>query len=330
MFGQRQSGFIFWTVCLFGLLISIGKAACGQGQESGYKGPTFTLTFPDDMSIGKVSILKKDSSIFDFDAVTRTTAAQGKVLAPVGLPLRLEINYEGASHPDKLAHIPFDSFVFLKLEKLPCRDAAIAKIVNQFNNLRRLDMKRLEFTDAGLALLKPLNNLESLRCDFCSIKGPGLASLTRFKKLRYLSVAFGEIDSNQLESLQKLQSVQGLNLRDSKLNDKALMQISKMPSLDNLDIKGNPRITDAGIKYLANLKHLSYLNLTECYKVTPDGIMQLGKLPLRMIEVSGRIEDTPGMTKDELRRLQQAFPKTTIKAISKVTPMYREIMDTLK
>jgi len=333
MIGPRHCGFILWTLSVLVILIGSGSQARAQAGYAGYKGPTRTLVFPDDMSIGKVSVLKMGSGVFEFEGVVmRCTTAQGKVIAPAGQPLMLEVNYAGATHPDKLANIPTDAFVFLKMEKLPLNDAATAKLVNRFTHLRRLDMKRLEFSDAGLALLQPqaLKELESLRCEFCSIKGPGLASLARFKKLHNVSMGFGEIDSNQLDALEKLQNIQYLNLRDSRLIDKALTHIGKISGLQTLDIKGNPRITDAGLKDLTNLRHLSYLNLTECYRVTPDGIMQLKNLPLKEIEVSGRFEGTPGMTKEDLLKLQRVFPKTSFKAINKVTPMYKEIMDTLK
>jgi hypothetical protein len=332
MFGERQSGFVVSRLCLLVFLFCASSAAFAQIGDAGHKGPTRTLSFPDDMSIGKVSLLKKNSSVAEFDASTRSTSAQGKVLAPIGQPLMLEINYAGASHLDKLANIPTDAFVYLKMEKLPLDDAAIAKLSNRFTHLKRLDLKRLEFSDAGLALLQPqsLKDLESLRCEFCSVKGPGLGTLARFKKLRILCAAFGEIEANELGSLEKLQNLQYLNLRDSRLTDTALMHIGKMPNLETLDIKGNPRITDAGLKGLINLRHLSYLNLTECYRVTADGIIQLKNLPLTSVEVSGRFEVTPGMTKEDLYKLQRAFPKTTFKAINKETPMYKEILDTLK
>jgi hypothetical protein len=313
------------SLCL-ALFIQVAYAQLGNG---GYKGPARTLTFPDDMAVGKVSLLAKDTTAYDYHEA-RKTPAQGKVLAPVGQPLLLEISYEAAAHPEKLAHIPTDQFEYLKMEKLPIDDTTAAKLVNRFTRLIRLDVKRQDFGDKALELLQPTQNLKALNCQFCSIEGPGMGSLARFKNLRYLWIAYGATQPNKLASMEKLRNIDYLNMRDSKLNDESLSHIAKMVALTGLDIRANPRITDVGVKYLTNLRHLSYLNLTECYKVTVDGIIQLKALPLKSVEVSGRFGETPGMTKEDLQKLQKAFPKTSFRAVNRETPIYKEMLDTLK
>jgi Leucine-rich repeat (LRR) protein len=50
--------------------------------------------------------------------------------------------------------------------------------------------------------------------------------------------------------------------------------VTQCPNIVTLDISGNPAIGDIGIRYLASLKHLRFLNVSGCIAITSEGLVQ--------------------------------------------------------
>ncbi len=261
------------------------------------------MIFPTEFSVGKLYVLDRSWSTRTDTPTRNAINARGAVEVSRGQPLRLDLSYDAGTHPDKLSSFSKTAIVYLKLRQLPVGDDYISSVVNNFKSLKRLDLERLYITDKGLSLLAPFENLETLSCQFCSIKGPGLGSLTKFKKLKYLWAGFNMTDPSLMSSLTNLQQLRSLNLRAAKLNDPGLVYIGKITRLESLDLKGNPKITDAGLQHLSNLRRLNYLNVDGC-AISIDGIIQLKHLPLTRIELAG-----DRTSPRDLSRLQKAFPK---------------------
>jgi hypothetical protein len=284
------------------LSYSTSSPALGEQRKRASDSATRVLSFPDDFSVGKIYLLfdwwEPGLSAYQ----NRAIRAKGKVLIKGKQQLMLDLAPDPTIKPEQLMNLPAKEFVYLSLEHTPLDDSYI-KVINQFRSMSRLELTRQYITDKGLTTLGPLEDLQSIKCAFCSIRGPGLAALAKFKKLRQLSVNFGSTDPNRLQSLAKLQSVCDLSMRVAKLTDTSLAEIGKMGSLESLDIKNNPRVTNAGIKNLSRLKHLTHLNVFGT-KVTADGLLALKQLPLREVNFSNE-----QISAADVKRLQKDFPR---------------------
>ena len=75
--------------------------------------------------------------------------------------------------------------------------------------------------------------------------------------------------------------------RMASVTDACLLGISKCTKLQNLDLSGCTSITNAGFAYLSSLHHLTFLNLWNCVRLTPDALgalsscVNLAELSLR-------------------------------------------------
>lgn len=128
-------------------------------------------------------------------------------------------------------------------------------------------------TDNGLQHLQSLTNLRSLSLNYCHrITCKGLQHLQQLVYLTDLSLDWcGELGNSSMEALKPLTSLRHLSLSECKLTDRTVGTLQHLSSLSTLDISRNWMITDAGLKPLANLKALAWLDLTCCYELTRQG-----------------------------------------------------------
>ncbi len=92
--------------------------------------------------------------------------------------------------------------VNLDLAKMPVKDKDLV-LINDFENLRRLNLAFTEVTGAGLANLKKLKSLHTLTLSGTRITTKDLSQLQNFPELKTVYTWNTAIASNELEQLQK-------------------------------------------------------------------------------------------------------------------------------
>ncbi len=151
----------------------------------------------------------------------------------------------------------------LTLDGLPIRDADLARL-SGLTSFKTLWLPGEHLTDAGLAHLGSLTNLEELHIDAkghpSAITSKGLAHLAGLRKLKTLDIIGSKVES--LESIRNLTGLGEIRIRDSALEDGGLGVLSGFVELGRLDLDGNPKITDAVLAHLAELKQFRELSLS--------------------------------------------------------------------
>lgn len=98
--------------------------------------------------------------------------------------------------------------------------------------------------------------------------------------------------------------------------------ISKMTQLKELDISTGLRLTDRGLKYMERLKALKYLNLSNCFQVTCEG-MKKSLSALRELEkvvVSVNVKGDVGLALPHVKCISESEPLDQAdKALSRCT-----------
>ncbi|PCJ54865.1 MAG: hypothetical protein COA70_04020 [Planctomycetota bacterium] len=113
------------------------------------------------------------------------------------------------------------------------------------------------------------------------------ANLLEVETLRFSSTPTPE----HLQSLQQLPHLRGLEIWDEgcfrapdyaigRMDDAALIQIAKLTQLETLAIAGwNTFYTDAGLKPLINMPHLTHLKLNMTPLITDLAMFEIAKVP---------------------------------------------------
>ena len=134
--------------------------------------------------------------------------------------------------------------------------------------------------DADLKEVVKLKHLEKLNLGGTKITGNGLKEVTILQKLTYLNLRYLPVTDADLWELAKLKNLTHLVLNDTQVTDEGLKKIVNLGKLIYLELKNDPengyvpQITDAGLKELAKLKHLTELYLYGA-RVTQEGLAQL-------------------------------------------------------
>lgn len=148
----------------------------------------------------------------------------------------------------------------------------------------------LAITDQGLRILSQAQALTTLRIEGAShhVTDEGLSALPQLQRLQHLALQFCE-GKNTIKYISKLSNLRDLELmvgREEITSASSWSLLAQLPHLRSLDISYDAGLTDANLKYLAELTQLRTLKLVTINKnVTEEGISRLkAALPNTYIE----------------------------------------------
>jgi predicted Ser/Thr protein kinase len=252
---------------------------CKISQDGRYK----IFNFPKDYSIGHLSIEKRDDI---------RLPARGEVKVPVDAKLSFVPNSSFLAHPQFLRNFgPYDVSI-IDFREAGITDNNQYKITprvsmtddellycNHLKGLQGLGLKNVNITDVGLEYIKDLP-LKQLNVDGTDVTGKGLKKMRCLKNLIFLRACHLTEGDEILKALAGSTSIQDLAVTGSDVGDDDLKYLTTMPNLTELNIGYNMRITDKGLKYIAQLKKLQVISIDQT-SVTAEPLLKvLKQLPL--------------------------------------------------
>ena len=97
--------------------------------------------------------------------------------------------------------------------------------------------------------------------------------------------------------------------RCSRITDEGLKHLAQIKSLRNLYLAYNPQITDLGIQYISAINGLSWIVLDGCDQLTDASLSFLSEIPsLSRIELSG----CKGITPEAIARFKESSPNCRV------------------
>jgi hypothetical protein len=146
------------------------------------------------------------------------------------------------------------------------------KQVAELRNLERLDLEDTKITAQGLKHLAGLKKLAWLRMQPQQLSDASLRVLREIGLLHALSLAYRSRDSGRPRSAAEVDS---LSLWKAPVTDDGLKELADLKNLTWLDLR-DTRVTDVGLKELARMKKLRHLLLHNTH-VTDVGVAALQK-----------------------------------------------------
>ncbi len=149
--------------------------------------------------------------------------------------------------------------------------------VSQLPEVKSLDLRGAQVTDAGWEQLAGLPTLAFLDVSGSNINDEGLRHLTGATSLRYLNLSQTRISDEGLSHLAGLWLLTQLDVSRTPITDDGLRHLSGMVSLRHVFL-GGTRLTGAGLKHLAPIQGLSFLELSHT-QLTETGLSRLRGVP---------------------------------------------------
>ncbi len=143
-------------------------------------------------------------------------------------------------------------------------------------DLHFLSLDRAPISDTGIGCLRNLHDLLELHLDKTGLTDRGMDFLGEIKSLKNLSVKGTAITDLGVRAISSL-GLRSLFLSNTKVTDEALKSVAGMKQLQRLSLGSCRQIKGEGLKYLADLPTLQYLDLENCY-LNSAGFAALGQL----------------------------------------------------
>jgi hypothetical protein len=298
------------AVLLSSSIFSPALAKSQKQQASPLKTPARykVLECPEKFSIGRLYVLSNldlTAQVIDTATATVRKHAQGRLSIPQKGYTFLLGNYALGENLQPLQKLKGDDLQVLRLSKLTFNQSDLQYLTG-LTGLQRIELDSTDVGDEGLKVLAKLPNLVFISITRTLVTGKTLADLGSMKKLTVLQIGHNALCDGNLKGLTALKSLKSLRLQACQLRDKDLEPIGQLKALESLALHENKSLTDNGIKYLAKMPSLNYLDVCQT-SITASGIKSLKNCPLTAIHV-----EVGQLKKEEIAQLQAIFPKANI------------------
>jgi len=141
-------------------------------------------------------------------------------------------------------------------------DAGIAKLAEfpAAANIYLLELFSPELTDAAMAVVAKFPSLTHLHLHSPKVTGGVLAHLKK-TKITTLNLSRTKLTAADLPQLRDLSELTEFGVGGTSITDVGLKVVGGFGRLKVLNVPDCPNVTDAGIKHLAGLRNLTYLDI---------------------------------------------------------------------
>ncbi len=264
------------------LTVAIGFSQAVAKDLNPHEDGGTTLAFPADKKYGVIYTVPDTITLRQAHPKMQFLAAARGI---VHIPAKARVVFEGnallAEKPELLA-MPPAQIKGLVLKELDLSDTAFENAA-KLTNLEYLSLEGTEVSDESLKIVGGFHHLLFLEISSTQINGSGFEYLKSTPDLYILRASHNKL--KYFDGLSNLAKLHWLDLSFVGLEDAALVPIGKMAKLHDLEVE-HSKITDDGLKYLKNMTELSSIDIRES-KVTGAGLLNLSKVPLRGVRMSG-------------------------------------------
>lgn len=146
-------------------------------------------------------------------------------------------------------------------------------------DIESLDLLDHIGTDAILEKLRAAKALVWISLELCDISDAGLECIASLSQVEDLTIwRCPNLTPEAFRAIEGHRGVQSVHVRDIVIDDTTLESLSKLPHLQDLELFESPKITNAGMRHVANMRSLSRLSLVANPRISDDGFAYLKNL----------------------------------------------------
>ena len=202
-----------WLIILV-LVVIRGHVEDAQSAEPNATAGEHTISFPNDVSMGKLSMRDRGST--EPGGWTDLGEARGDVTVPAGKELHLIVHPDYSGDFSPLAGLGSSDLQELILNKTKVSDAELVHLEG-LTSLEQLYLNETLITDEGLVYLKELGQLKLLHVHETKVTVAGLVHLECLNTLESVSLGDTGITDAGVARLSNLRKIQHLNLSDTQI-----------------------------------------------------------------------------------------------------------------
>jgi hypothetical protein len=267
----------------------------------------YELNFPPERALAQI-LWKREVDANPIDKGNKSAKervlARGKIRLPKNVLFEVVLLPEALEHMDSIEQLTALPIEHIIAAKLDFTDEHMRHLRN-FKGLVHLNLDETLITDKSLPIIGTFRNLMALRLSVTDTTGSNFEALSKLTHILNLNIRGISLKTGSLAKLKgALSHLTDLDMSNINLGKEDAAALVSAPELKMLEIAGNKRFDDSCVGYLAGMKHLKSLNITDT-SVTDKSLPELSKLPkLKSITVRARTfwrSGQPGQLKGRLK-----------------------------
>jgi len=172
---------------------------------------TQTILFPKDVSVGKLKIGRRKSSV----------EAKGSISVPLGEKIELNVYHEFAKKLHELPIFQEDILLTIKFENLDMGNIDLSPLLAQ-KKLIGLNFKHCKFSERSISILSELTWLKELSMEFCEQDDFLLRTIGNISSLSKLEIKTGILTSSKMDFISQCKKLTNLKLSTHKIEGERL------------------------------------------------------------------------------------------------------------
>lgn len=220
---------------------------------------------------------------FGYYSSLSSLGAPVRIDGPFYVPAEQEVNLKvhdliAVTNPRFFARFKSDDFQMLDISNNVAVSDTTFEHLSHLKVLKYLNADNVDITNNVIQEFNRMPNLKAIYIDGTQIRQNGLINYKYLRNCTELGI--GRIGSMErvLKKLEGSTKLEVLQLENSELTDEQLKLVATLPNLWHLNIEHNPKITNAGFRYLFSMKHLRNIRISGT-NITPEIVPELKKMP---------------------------------------------------
>jgi len=278
---------------------------------------SYELNFPSERALAQIMWTRETAGTAIIKGAKKAkerVLARGKVKLPKNVLFEVVLMPEALDHMESIeqfAALPVKNMIAAKLD---FTDEHLRHLRN-FKGLTHLNLDETLITDRSLSIIGTFADLMALRLSVTDVTGSNFEALSKLTSLLSLNIRGISLKAGSLAKLKgALTHLTDLDLSKVNFGKEDAAALVSAPELKMLDLAGNKRFDDSCVVFLAGMKHLKSLNITDT-SVTDKSLPGLSKLPkLKTITVRARTfwrSGQPGQLIGRLKVIDSASKSNT-------------------
>jgi Leucine-rich repeat (LRR) protein len=173
----------------------------------------------------------------------------------------------------KLIHLPLRA---IDLRNTNITDAGLTHLTD-IKSLIDVQLEKTKVTDDGIAKLSDLK-LKSFNGNYCpSVSNRSFKVICSIPTIEQIQMDYTKLDDDGMNAVAAAKNLKRLRIRGCDVTGKGLASLAGLERLQRLNLR-DTSVDDQGLEIISKKSDVTFLDLSECRLVTPQGLANIGAM----------------------------------------------------